>query len=165
MGLTPNQDPILIVWLVLYPLLLFGDLIGCLGQMTIANNPSSAMAITNPTVTTTQNFKVNTMQTSSSKNPQQLGGKRNIKGKSKKDSSEEGVEQAQQPFVECNKNNHKVKYPCMICKEDHFTKYCPHLTKVHEYIEQDHFASQPVVLTNPFHSYQKKYFPKMMEAN
>jgi hypothetical protein len=38
----------------------------------------------------------------------------------------------------------------MICKEDHFTKYCPRLTEIREYIERGTSSSTPSVLTNPF---------------
>jgi hypothetical protein len=43
----------------------------------------------------------------------------------------------------------KLKFPCLACKEDHFTKDCPHLADIQKYVEQSK-NPKPVVLTNPF---------------
>ena len=100
--------------------------------MTIANNPSSIAPITNPYPTNTHTFEVNTIQSTSSK---KLRDKKNNKGRFKKTSSEQGGEETKQPATEGNNNKCKVTYPCMVCKEDHFMRYCPHLAEVHKYLE------------------------------
>ena len=43
----------------------------------------------------------------------------------------------------------KVKYPCLACKEDHFTRDYHYLADVNKYVEQSK-NPPPVVLTNPF---------------
>lgn len=84
--------------------------------------------MTNPSPTTAQTSKVNNIQTTSSKQPK---GKQKKKGKSMKTYFEKGGEKTQQFTAKGNKNKHKVKYPCMVCKENHFTKDYPFLSKVH----------------------------------
>ena len=100
--------------------------------MTITSNPSSYTTITNPSPATAQTLKVNLVQSTSSKKPK---GKNKSKGKSKKDYFEWGGEQTQKSTPKGNKNNKKIKYPCMLCKEDHLSKDYPHLSKVHQYLE------------------------------
>ena len=42
-----------------------------------------------------------------------------------------------------------MKFPCLACKEDHFTKDCPCLIDVQKYVEQS--KNPPLaMLTNPF---------------
>jgi hypothetical protein len=67
-----------------------GQLIGQLGKMTISRNPSPTTLITNPNLATTHTSKVNIVQTASSKNPQQLEGKKKNKRKYKKTFDEQG---------------------------------------------------------------------------
>jgi hypothetical protein len=47
------------------------------------------------------------------------------------------------------KRNHKrkLKFPCLICGDDHFTRDCPHRDEVAKLFKGN---SQPVVLTQPF---------------
>ena len=47
------------------------------------------------------------------------------------------------------KGKKKLKFPCLACKEDHFTKDCLRLADVQKYVEQSKNPT-PVVLTNPF---------------
>jgi hypothetical protein len=68
---------------------------------------------------------VNAVQSISS---QQSRGKKKNKGKSKKYSNQQESKNTQDPNVG-GKNKRKVKYPCMVCKEDHFTKDFPHLAR------------------------------------
>lgn len=118
-----------------------------LGQLTISINPSSVVPIPNPSPTTSQTFEVHIVQNTSCKQPR---GKKKNKGKLKKFSFEKRGKQSQQLTTKGSQNKRKVKYPCMICKEYHFTKDCPHLVKVHQFLEQGSYSSQPAVLTNPF---------------
>jgi hypothetical protein len=43
----------------------------------------------------------------------------------------------------------------MVCKEDHFTKDFPCLSKVHQYLERWVSPSLPMVLTNPLPQQQQ----------
>ena len=47
------------------------------------------------------------------------------------------------------KGKKKLKLPCLACKEDHFTKDCPHLMDVQKFVEQSKNPT-PAVLTNSF---------------
>jgi hypothetical protein len=47
----------------------------------------------------------------------------------------------------------KLKFPCMICIEDHHTKYCPHHEEVTKFVKG---TSQPTVLTDPFPPQQQQ---------
>jgi hypothetical protein len=60
-------------------------------------------------------------------------GKKKNKGKSKKNSHQQAITETQDPNVG-GKKEIKVKCPCMVCKEDQFTKYSPLLFKVHQYL-------------------------------
>ena len=44
----------------------------------------------------------------------------------------------------------QIKYPCMVCQEDHKTQDCPRLPDIQNYVKQGQPSSQLVVLTNPF---------------
>ena len=47
------------------------------------------------------------------------------------------------------KGNKKLKFPCLACKEDHFTKDYLRLADVQKFVEQSKNPT-PTVLTNPF---------------
>jgi hypothetical protein len=49
----------------------------------------------------------------------------------------------------------KVKFPCMICTEEIYMKYCPHCEEVSKFMKG---TSQPVVLIEPFPTQQQKMF-------
>ena len=53
------------------------------------------------------------------------------------------------PSSKNKKGKKKLKFPCLACKEDHFTKECLHLADVQKYVEQSKNPT-PAVLTNPF---------------
>jgi hypothetical protein len=71
------------------------------------------------------------VQSSSSQQPR---GKKKNKGKSKKYSNYQESIKTQHLDVR-GKNKRKENYPCMVCKEEHFTKDLPHLTEVDQYLE------------------------------
>ena len=48
-----------------------------------------------------------------------------------------------------NKEKKKLKFPCLACKEIHFTKDCPHLADIQKFVEQSKNPTL-VMLTNPF---------------
>jgi len=41
----------------------------------------------------------------------------------------------------------KLRYPCLICDEDHYTKECPHLVEVSKFVK---ISPTPTVLKDPF---------------
>ena len=47
------------------------------------------------------------------------------------------------------KGKKKLRFPCLACKEDHFTKDYLRLADVQKYVEQSKNPT-PAVLTNPF---------------
>jgi hypothetical protein len=111
-----------------------GQLTGKLSQLTIATNPTSCACTTNLNLAPAQTSKVNMVQSTTSKNPQQSRGKKkNNNNKKKKNSSEKQARKPKTPML--GGGGGKVKYPCMVCKEDHFTKYFPHLAEAHQHLE------------------------------
>lgn len=115
--------------------------------MTIASNPSYTVHVPNPSLAIAQTSKVKNVQTTSSK---QLGGKKKNKEKYEKSYFEKGGEKFKQPKDEDNKTKCKVKYPCMVCKEDYFMKDYPHLDMVLQYLQRGGSYAQLMVMTNPF---------------
>jgi hypothetical protein len=87
----------------------------------------------------TQTSEVNAVQSTSSQQP---GGKKKNKGKSKNSSNP----QESTKTVDTQPKG-KLKFPCMICAEDHYTKDFPHREEVTKFLKG---TSQPAVLTNPF---------------
>jgi hypothetical protein len=76
---------------------------------------------------------------------QQYGGKKNTKNKSK-NNNEQPKNQAQTPTTE-KKTQRKLKFPCIICGDDHYTLDCALRNEVAKNFQG---KSQPVVLTQPF---------------
>jgi hypothetical protein len=106
---------------------------------------------TKTTSTPAQTSEVNAVQSTSSQQP---GGKKKNKGKSKKSSNQQDTTKTvdTQP-------NRKAKFPCMICEEDHYTKYFPHHEVVTKFLKG---TSQPVqqqhlVAQNPCPSTRGKH--------
>jgi hypothetical protein len=78
---------------------------------------------------------------------QQSGGKNKAKNKSKDtNNNEQPKNQAQTPAIE-KKPQGKLKFPCIICGDDHYTRDCLHCNEV---AKRFLVNSQPAVLTQPF---------------
>jgi hypothetical protein len=108
---------------------------GKYSQSTKATKPSSFVHTNTLSKPPSQTYEFNMVKSTMPKNPQKLRG--NNKGnnsKKKKNSSEQSDPKTQENNAK-GKRKRMTKYHCMICKEDHFTKYCPHLTKIHQYLE------------------------------
>jgi hypothetical protein len=60
--------------------------------------------------------------------------------------NEQPKNQAQTPATE-KRRKQKLKFPCIICGDDHYTRDCRHLNEVAKCFQGN---SQPVVLTQPF---------------
>jgi hypothetical protein len=103
-------------------------------QMIHQDLLQNLIPVPNTTTTSTpaQTSEVNAVQSSSSQQP---GGKKK-KGKSKKSSNEQD-----NPKSVDTQPTRKPKFPCMICEEDHYTKYCPHREAITKYLKG---TSQPV---------------------
>jgi hypothetical protein len=84
---------------------------------------------------------VNAIQSAPS---QQSKGKKKTKNKSK-NNNEQPKNQAPTPATE--KTQQKLKFPCNICGDDHYTRYCPLHNEVAKIFQG---KSQPTVLTQPF---------------
>ena len=66
-----------------------------------------------------------------------------------------------------NRGDKKLKFPCLACKEDHFTKDYPCLADVPKFVEQSKNPT-PVMLTNPFptqHQQMVAQVPAQQPAN
>jgi hypothetical protein len=87
---------------------------------------------------------VNTVQSTPS---QQYGGKKKERNKpNKNNNNEQPKNQPQTPAVG-KQQQQKPKFPCLICGNDHYTRYYPHCDEVANIFKGN---SQPVVLTQPF---------------
>jgi hypothetical protein len=132
--------------------------INCINQenksktSTTTSNPK-----TTPTTTTTPNTtppstpintsEVNTIQSTPTAKSQQTGNKKKGKGKIKQNAQPQ--EKLKTPPSE-DKEKRKHKYPCLICNEYHYTKYCLHRVDVNCFLKGTSTAH--VVLTNHFPS-------------
>jgi hypothetical protein len=52
-----------------------------------------------------------------------------------------------QPIATKKQPQCKLKFPCLICGEDHYTRDCPHWDEVAKFFKGN---SQPIVLPHPF---------------
>ena len=99
------------------------------------------------------------MQTTPNENSQQSGGKNKNKNKKKPNPPKQDTQQTQDTPVGENKGKRKIRLPYMVCCElDHFTKDCPQLKEVQQYVND--CPNQAVVLTNPFPPQQKQAIAK-----
>ena len=77
----------------------------------------------------------------------------NNKGKGKKYSTDQEVTKTQESATAKSKQNKKVKYPRMICVEDHYTKDSPHNEELTRFLKGN---SQPMVLKYHFPPQQQQ---------
>jgi hypothetical protein len=115
---------------------------GVIGSVkTQYTSQSTTLSSTSPQ---TQISKVNAVQSAPS---QQSGGKKKTKNKSKNtNNNEQPKNQVQTPTTE-KQPQRKLKFPCIICGDDHYTRESPHRNEVEKLFQGN---SQPVVLTHPF---------------
>ena len=98
---------------------------GKLGQLAITDKPTSTTSETTSN-DLSQSTDVNMVQTMKSN-------RRKIRNQWRKNASGERDEaniKEPQPGNNNKKGKEKLKFPCLACKEDHFTKDCPRLTDV-----------------------------------
>jgi hypothetical protein len=109
---------------------------------TSTSAPSSnAPSSTSPQ---TQVSEVNTVQSTPSQQP---GGKKKERNKPKKNNNNEQPKNQPQTPVARKQPQRKLKFPCLICSDDHYTRDCPHRDEVAKIFKGN---SQPTVLTHPF---------------
>ena len=85
--------------------------------------------------------KINDMSFDKGKSDKQPRSKK--KGKSKKNKTSTPQERSSDQ----SSGNWKPRYPCIICNEEYFVRYCPHRAKVSKIIKTSHASA---VLTDPF---------------
>jgi hypothetical protein len=111
---------------------------GVIGSIkTQSFSQSTTLSSTSPQ---TQISKVNAIQSTPS---QQSGGKKKTKNKSKNNNEQP---KNQTPTTE-KKPQRKLKFPCIISGDDHYTRDYPLHNEVSKIFQG---KSQPVVLTQPF---------------
>jgi hypothetical protein len=111
------------------------------GPTSTAAPSSTAPSSTPPQ---TQVSDVNAVQSTPS---QQLGGKKKARNKPKKNNNNEQPKTQPQTPAAGKQPQRKLKFPCLICGDDHYTRDCPHRDEVAKLFKGN---SQPVVLTQPF---------------
>jgi hypothetical protein len=109
-----------------------------------ASAPSPSSTSLFSTSLPTQVSKVNAVQSSPS---QQSGGNKKTKNKYKNNNTNEQPKSQTPPPATENQPQQKLKLPCLICGDDHYTQYCRHRDEVEKNFKGN---SQPVVLTHPF---------------
>ena len=105
---------------------------------------NSQLNVLSSTSPQTQISEVNAVQSASS---QQSEGKKKEKNKSKNTTNNEQPKNRAQTPATKKKPQRKLKFPCIICGDDHYTQDCPHRNEVAKIF---HGNSQPIVLTHPF---------------
>ena len=112
--------------------------------MAITDKPASTTLATNSN-DPAQSTDVNMVQTTKSSRQNN----RNQRRKNSSGEQEEANTKEPQPENNNKKGKKKLKFSCLACKEDHFTKDCLCLADVHKFVEQSK-NPMSVVLTNPF---------------
>jgi hypothetical protein len=80
-----------------------------------------------------------------------------MKGKGKNKEDKNNNQQYEKPKTQPadDKDKRKPRYPCLICGEDPYTKYCPRRAKVTKFLQGTRKPPTPVVLSQPFPSQQQ----------
>jgi hypothetical protein len=76
------------------------------------------------------------------------------RGKNKEGKNTNPNEKTKTPPVD-DRDKRKPRYPCLMCSDDHYTKDCPRLGKVHKFLQSTPKPSTPAVLSQPFPSQQQ----------
>ena len=96
-------------------------LVGKLGQLALSDNPTQEASATTTTNASTPSSEVNSMQTANSSQPSGNMKKNNNRNKKKNNSIEKTDQTNSASNAGGNKGQCKLKYPCMVCQEDHKT--------------------------------------------
>lgn len=87
-------------------------------------------------------LEINAMSSNKGKNPKQPRGKKKGKSNKKKQKISPPEKPSKKPT-----GHQKPRYPCLICNDDHFMKYCPHRAEVAKFLKT---SSTSTILTDPF---------------
>jgi hypothetical protein len=113
-----------------------------------ASNVQSALT---PTPSTDKTSEVNSVQsTPAGKNKSKKG-----KGKNKEDKNNNPQSEKPKTQPVDDKDKCKPRYPCLICGDDHYMKYCPRRVEVTKFLQGTGKPPTPVVLSQPFPSQQQ----------
>jgi hypothetical protein len=121
---------------------------------TSHTNPKSnhSNAQDTPTPSTSKTVEVNYVQSMPvGKNQNKKKGK----GKNKEDKNNNPQYDKSKTQTVDEKDKCKPRYPCLICGDDHYTKYCPRRVKVTKFLQGTGKPSTPVILSQPFPSQQQ----------
>jgi hypothetical protein len=109
---------------------------------SVASNVQNSLSPTPPTGKTS---KVNSVQsTLAGKNKSKKG-----KGKNNEDKNNPQSKNTKTQPVD-DKDKRKLRYPCLICGDDHYTKDCPRQAKVTKFLQDTPKLPTPAVLSQPF---------------
>jgi hypothetical protein len=109
-----------------------------------ASSASPSSTAPSSTPPQTQVSDVNAVQSTPS---QQLGDKKKARNKPKKNNNNEQPKTQPQTPIAGKQPQQKLKFPCLICGDDHYTRDCPHRDEVAKLFKGN---LQPAVLTQPF---------------
>ena len=116
-------------------------------QSTLAAKPSKQPQTTTSTSSTPKvSAEVNSIQST------QTSGNNKKKGKNRNKKHRNQLENPRPTNSDNNKGKRKEKYPCLLCIGDHFSKECPHLEKISQFLKSN---PAPAILTDPFPSQQQ----------
>jgi hypothetical protein len=111
------------------------------------SNTSNVQNSLSPIPPTRKTSEVNSVQsTLVRKNKSKKG-----KGKNKEDKNNPQTEKTKTHPAD-DKDKHKPRYPCLICGDDHYTKYCPRWVEVTKFLQGTAKHPTPAVLSQPFPS-------------
>jgi hypothetical protein len=111
---------------------------------------SNFQSASTPTPSTDKKFEVNSVQYTPA------GKTKSKKGKGKKNEDKNNNLQSKKPKTQPtdDKDNHKPRYPFLVCGDDHYTKDCPRRTEVTKFLQGTGKPPTPVILSKKFPSQQ-----------
>jgi hypothetical protein len=120
------------------------------GKPYVQSNPKVTPPVTTqntspPTTTPGKTYNINMVQSTTPDKYQKPRSNKKGRGKAKKNAP-----QREKPKTQPDEDtqNHMPKYPCHICKEEHYTKDCPCHVDVNHFLKGT--STAPIILTNPF---------------
>jgi hypothetical protein len=121
---------------------------------THTNPKSTASNIHNaptPTTSIRKTYGVNSVQsTPTDKNKSKKG-----KGRNKEDKNNNPHSKKNKTQPTNDKDKCKPRYPCLICGDDHYTKYFPRCVEVTKFLQGTGKPPTPIILSQPFPSQQQ----------
>jgi hypothetical protein len=122
------------------------------GHTNPKSNNSNVQNTPTPTPSTGKTSEVNSVQSTPTRKNQN---KKKGKGKNKEDKNNNPQYDKAKTQTVDEKDKCKPHYPCLICGDDHYTKYCPRHAEVTKFLQGTGKPYTPVVLLQPFPSQQQ----------